>query len=650
MKQILAGIFIFFLTTSCHSYPDWGKNNVERDKLLHHYPAGSLKRKAAKFIVENMTFHSSYDNDVLVHFRETVLAQHDSIFRNTTPELLDSLWEKANPFLVYAPQRRDTGYITADFLIEDIDEAFDNREISPWKDSVSFEVFLNAILPYNVANEPLVSRRAILREKYLPMIEGINDQRKAFKVISRYIVANFRLINNLEVYEDPLIMDKLMKGDCNQRSTYMVNVMRALSIPVVYEHIMRCANYSMPVPHSWVALYKSNSEVYVIADKDSVLIKNNKAHYEKFDKKIPYDDSNSPYKVDTAKRMFKMWRNTYATHLRKDVRQKDPNLPSELVDPNKIDVSRFYGMDKAWTIYTKDRYNGNVYICNFGTGTGWLPFDVVAQKGRKIQFKSLNHGICYLPAYIHEDEIAPITNPVIIRKDGTFRHLDPSSDTEPVVLRRKYLLICPFIVEWAHGIGSTFEGSDQSNFRNKETYYTISDVPLGAQNLNISPSKTHRYVRFRSSSRRFRMAEMSFYGIDFNGNQVELKGTVISDSIPREFGLNVFDKDYATDIQPVRGLINKTSYWIGYDLGANNKIKVSRINFRTYSDANFIEEGDLYELFYFDMGWKSLGRRVATTDTLMYHVPKNSVLWLRDLTKGREERIFTYENGKQVWW
>jgi hypothetical protein len=34
----------------------------------------------------------------------------------------------------------------------------------------------------------------------------------------------------------------------------------------------------------------------------------------------------------------------------------------------------------------------------------------------------------------------------------------------------------------------------------------------------------------------------------------------------------------------------------------------------------------------------------------MYHVPKNSVLWLRDLTKGREERIFTYENGKQVWW
>lgn len=28
----------------------------------------------------------------------------------------------------------------------------------------------------------------------------------------------------------------------------------------------------------------------------------------------------------------------------------------------------------------------------------------------------------------------------------------------------------------------------------------------------------------------------------------------------------------------------------------------------------------------------------------------NIMYWLRNLTRGREERIFTYEDGKQVWW
>jgi hypothetical protein len=31
-------------------------------------------------------------------------------------------------------------------------------------------------------------------------------------------------------------------------------------------------------------------------------------------------------------------------------------------------------------------------------------------------------------------------------------------------------------------------------------------------------------------------------------------------------------------------------------------------------------------------------------------VPKGAILLLKDLTKGREERIFMVENGKQVWW
>ena len=90
---------------------------------------------------------------------------------------------------------------------------------------------------------------------------------------------------------------------------------------------------------------------------------------------------------------------------------------------------------------------------------------------------------------------------------------------------------------------------------------------------------------------------------------------------------------------------------IGYDLGKNNESTINRIVFCPRNDANMIIPGNKYELFYFDKKWISLGVKVANTYQLSYdNVPKKSLLWLRCLTEGKEERIFTYENGKQIWW
>lgn len=59
-----------------------------------------------------------------------------------------------------------------------------------------------------------------------------------------------------------------------------------------------------------------------------------------------------------------------------------------------------------------------------------------------------------------------------------------------------------------------------------------------------------------------------------------------------------------------------------------------------------------YELFYWNgQGWTSLGKQEAVNIRLVFRdVPANGLYWLRDLSKGKDERIFTYENGKQVWW
>lgn len=64
-----------------------------------------------------------------------------------------------------------------------------------------------------------------------------------------------------------------------------------------------------------------------------------------------------------------------------------------------------------------------------------------------------------------------------------------------------------------------------------------------------------------------------------------------------------------------------------------------------------INEGGSYELFYWDNDWKSAGKYPAETDsTEISELPAGCLYWLVADGSDEEERIFTLEDGKQVWW
>jgi hypothetical protein len=48
-------------------------------------------------------------------------------------------------------------------------------------------------------------------------------------------------------------------------------------------------------------------------------------------------------------------------------------------------------------------------------------------------------------------------------------------------------------------------------------------------------------------------------------------------------------------------------------------------------------------------GWTSLGKQIAITGSIVYdNIPSDVMLWLRNLTKGREEQQFILgENNEQ---
>lgn len=89
--------------------------------------------------------------------------------------------------------------------------------------------------------------------------------------------------------------------------------------------------------------------------------------------------------------------------------------------------------------------------------------------------------------------------------------------------------------------------------------------------------------------------------------------------------------------------------WVGLDLGGERT--VTGVAYCPRNDSNNIYPHCTYELFCWDGGWKSLGQRTGQKDSLVYeNVPSGCLYILRNRTEGKEERLFTYENGKQVWW
>lgn len=85
--------------------------------------------------------------------------------------------------------------------------------------------------------------------------------------------------------------------------------------------------------------------------------------------------------------------------------------------------------------------------------------------------------------------------------------------------------------------------------------------------------------------------------------------------------------------------------WVGLDFGRN--VSIGSVVYAPRNRDNFIREGDTYELFYWDTdsaGWGSLGSHTATSDSLVYdNVPTEALLYLRNHTRGKDERIFMYD-------
>ncbi len=522
----------------------------------------------------------------------------------------------------------DVAVVKADSLIASLEYSFRLREKSAFLREYSFEQFLEYILPYRIAHEPL--------EYYWKWDCGEHFHPATFrdlKVVADSINASIKLELSPDNYKDlPKSYSTLLRdgyGKCDDRTVLLVMALRAAGIPAAYEFVPYWGSSNNG--HSFASVILPDGGIYPLQNTDrktgdGYLFRKTPKVY-----RIMYGMQGAVADRETVPELFRCGDIRDVTELHRiGFRDVDSQRGSDTNGPHYLSIFSPNG----WIPVAE---SATLCFATVGTGTK-------KQKTDDVEALDLGDGIVYLPSFWHNGEVLPAGNLLIV-SDDSIREIRPdTASCESVVLTRKYPLNSRIVNFAKLMLLGVFEGANKADFSDAEELLSIVVVPESKmQRVRIETGKAYRYVRYHRPNGTFSIAEFKLY--DTDGGELAFRPMVCESVEDEEVVKNIYDSDPLTycELGKVFGM------WAGADLYRPRRIDY--IGFAPRNDDNAVFPGNLYELFYWRNGWNSLGRQIADADSLVYgNVPKGALLWLRNLTKGREERPFTYQNGKQIWW
>ncbi|MDR1161690.1 MAG: discoidin domain-containing protein, partial [Tannerellaceae bacterium] len=329
---------------------------------------------------------------------------------------------------------------------------------------------------------------------------------------------------------------------------------------------------------------------------------------------------------------------------------KEP-IPHFFRNPGLIDITGKFPKIGIYDIripFPDKVPNQFAYLCVFDPA-GWRPVDWGRISGKEVVFKNVGKEVVYQLSLFNSSGVCPVGNPFLLDSIGNMHYFSPSEEKTNLVLERKQeisfsLLKYPNVI-----VESKFQGANTPGFSDAEDLYIIKEAPgFNYTTISVSSGKPYQYVRyFFSDTTQGNMAEVEFYETD---SLTKLQGTVIGDYSPSPYyPLNGAGKMFDGDALTFFHTDEDKPGWGG--LQFNKPVHIDRIRYLVRNDDNGIRKGEVYELLYMDNGnWVSMGRKTAAEDDIIVFedVPKDALYWLRNHSKGKEERPFSYENDKQL--
>ena len=613
-----------------------GGNNVELERVLERYRKSGEEDKylAACFLIGNMGGQGSKDGPALrKYYRElssfydrpvvdmwSLYAFEDSLFNTLDFSRLEMYYDARN--------------ISASYLEKRIADAFSVRDVK-WCRDLSFEDFCEYVLPYRVGDELLEDWFLDYRNTFGLALDSLAlDDSVTLEDFCGAVTSLFpephRNYTNYPAGKPspaPSSLKRIAGGTCEDYLGLFTYIGRSYGVPVATDYTPQWANHSKN--HSWCGVMRGDSTYHYTVGGWLSPVKERKFSY-----KLP----------KVYRRMNSIQKESLGARVRPE------NLPPTLRSPRIKDVSSEYMpvTDVSLSGLFRDGRSKHVFLCCFDD-KDWVAVAGGRRRGAKAVIADMGYPAVYLPAYYADGVLTPAQYPVLVDSSAVQHILRPDKGSlRTVRLKRKFMdLRARQFADMMKG--GRFELADNAYFRNARVIALPDSIGYNFQTLEIGGDR-YRYVRYvPKPGTTGDISEIEVYGAD--EPYTKLKGKTIGNYRCADMQhpmSNASDGDaltYATCMK------SQPDAWTGVDLGT--PVSVDKICFLPRSDDNFIRGGEEYELCYWDGRWVSLGRQTGdrwSQELVFDNVPDNALLLLHNLTRGKEERIFTYEEGRQIWW
>ena len=618
------------LISSCTVYSDEiedvlrqaGKNRKELEKVLKHYaknPADSLNLRAAEFLILNMPGKYSQYSEGQWNDAATVYYRWENLLNR--PLALDE-YDLSDPV-----RKDDLKYITADFLINNIELAFKVWREMPWGKDIPFDVFCEEILPYRVGNEPLENWRKKVLASFADFYLLFKNNESGITAVEACCMVNDKLPRFvLHEHFPPMNYSQLMatsRGSNNHKAALAVFVMRGLGIPVTVE-----------ITPLW-PLFPSAGIVWnSVRDSFSVHISflGTESNPGMFHGALLFNKS-------------KVYRHIYADqqHIANDTSHIPPLLRHI---NNLMDVTPEYSSCSNISLSVLNDHKNQTGYAFLSTPDKmeWKAVAWGTYEADSIHFLSVGNHVIYLPVYYYNDIQTPVSYPFYLEGDGTCRIFRPDTiQTESLTLFSQ-----PSFFWSANMKGGKFEGANQPDFSDAQTLYCIKTDP-GPYFHTVSIQnhvRTYRYVRYITPEGDICVVSIIEF---YDENNQKLHGSILGESSSGWFNSNTkSDKAFDDDVQTCTGA-RPGNAWTGLDLGNPKRIK--KIRYLPFTDGSGIYEGHVYELFYWnEKGWNSVAKKMADSHLLHFKAPGNALFILKNCTIDKViSTPFFMDNGVQRW-
>lgn len=613
-----------------------GANRAELESVLNHYKDDPEKLAAAEFLIENMPAHISYRDSTIYKYyyiADNLLLQKDMPHTTVRDSLLN-VRKNIYPGL----ERKaisDVKIMTADFLIYTIDHAFKVWKECEWATHIDFDEFCETLLPYKVTEyQPFDYWRDTLSEAFSQNLktqlyddEETNTTYRTVDIVRNEILSKVRRNGEYTDAGYPLLTASQMKniayGRCVDYVNLAVATYRSVGIPCYIDATPFYGRFR--AGHTW----------------DVVVFGNGGDMPSEWDLTCEHGRRFFP-----AQRFPKVYRSTYAIN-RERVKYRNESALKYPFDYCVKDVTDKYTktsdivIDVYNNIKLAERY---CYISIFnGHNVEWSFVDYGEFIDGKACFKNIGRNILYIVQGFDGNSIINISDPFILHQNGGIEYLKCGSETRSLDIRRKYFQNRNVVEMRQRLLGGKIQGADNPNFSNAEDLFVIGNVYVDDPQP-VSCDKAYKYYRYLASDGSYgSIADLGFYNADtaiIDGVPIACKHAT-SDVVAR-----VFDNDYLTNFETD----NPNSNWVGIQVPKPQKISFVRIIPR--SDDNDIRVGDTYELLYYNgKKWISMGKKEATSNVLHYeNVPSTTIYWVKDHTRGWDERPFLLREGDVIEW